>query len=445
MMMMAKVKVVAAIVALVVVAGTVTAGVAQQAKLSPASQPNVTGVAPKPVIQGDVVHVRTNGTDEAGGSLVDDMWFVRGKGIATAGRYSSGAVSCQLDDGVNTWRYRLGGKIIGRSASGKTVDAEVKRIEDRLVKAVPSGLVRDASGDRVVAGVNNRCYKPAEANEEAQISAVWIDDAQRLRAVSTSVAHERDVEISYEDPIPGALFSTAWPQDAQVIDDDAYLPERYSLAKAIFKKEAAGLVFAVHECAVDDRGCYYILCSTRPVSGTEKDLGKIKGYVGGMTRAGDDRESLGYIPEELGRLQNMYGWVQVRWYAFVPDPSVPELHGALRFAATASAANELATWREGKGLAVTEEFVVELDGNLDGKTDAPTSAEDFARTFWTEGERLWPAVGGTLWMTKPSRNGNGILESHRPGTVPQEEYLKNVRKRIDHVMNPQEPSPWQMQ
>ncbi|GEM_PF-3221927 len=447
MMVWAKVKVVAVIAALVVVAGTVTAVVAQQAKPSPTSQPNVTSAALKPVIQGDVIHVRTNGTDGPG--VIGDTWFVRGKGIVAAQRYSSGTVSCQLDDGVNTWRYRVGGKIIGRSASEKTVDTELKRIEDRLVKAAPSGLVRDASGDRVVAGVNNRCYKPVEANKEAQISAIWVDEAQRLRAVSMSVAHERDVEISYEDPVPEALFSTAWPQDAQIIGGDGYLAERYPLAKALFKKEAAGLVFAVHECAMDDRGCYYILCSTRPASGTDKDLGMIKGYVGGvearrMTVGRDDRESLGYIPEELGHLQNVYGWVQTQWYAFVPDPSVPELHGVLRFAAKAFAANELQTWRKGRGLPVTEEFVVELDGNLDGKTGAPTSAEDFARTFWTEGERLWPAVDGTLWMTKPSRNGNGILEAHRPGAVPQEEYLKNVRQRIDQVMNPQEPSPWQM-
>jgi len=271
---------------------------------------------------------------------------------------------------------------------------------------------------------------PKNANEQ-RFSAMWLDDANRIRLIERPVGSP--LELSYDEQPPAGIFATDWANDVQVVEPNRYFVQQFPAAVALFVKEAAGVVFAVHECKVDKQGCYYVLCSIQAANGAVLKPDGSPVQAGGLTVTGaglgadGHAESLGYLPHELARIGSLRGWAHVRWLAMTPTASAP--NGKVRFGVSLRPMGGMQLRDEQHGPLVESDFTVELKG----QEITQQEADEWLRHARAEGERLWPALEARVYMAQFDQ-GRTVQKDVNPDQVSQDGYVENVHQRIERAL-----------
>lgn len=443
MMVMAKVKVAAWVVVGTALAVGSVGGVAIGRGEPPAPAGSQTTPAVQPaaerLVVADVANVGSmhQRSHPPGGDAdipeTMDVWAVRGRGTAKVEQWADKTV-IELDDGRSAWHYKVGAKVVGRYPTRQTGEGNIQRFAAQLTQlAAPPGLVRDARSDRVVAGATWRCYRmPKNANEQ-RLSAIWLDDANRIRLMERPISPGNPLEFSYDEQPPAEIFTTDWADGVQVIEPDRHFAQQYPTAGALFVKEAAGIVFAVHECKVDKQGCYYVLCSIQAAKSSVIKPDGSPAQAGGLTVTGavqgaDGRaEPLGYLPHELALIGSRRGWPHVRWLLMTPTASAP--NGRVRFGVSLRPTGGVQLREEQHGPLVESDFTVELKGQQITRQEA----DEWLRHARAEGERLWPALEARAYMAQFDE-GRTVQKIVNPERVSQDEYVENVHQRIERAL-----------
>lgn len=239
-----------------------------------------------------------------------EIWFDREHGIRTE---EMGQVT--VDDGTKsyTWSTRGDSTVLLRpSMDGIAMVAEMC---DMSRIPVDWKKRRAPELDQEIAEEHCRAYvlvrEPAPTAERSNERFVALaDSVERLRRIveQRQIAGQwkrlSQVTIDYGMPIAASMFD--YPKDAEIIDVQAGLEERFPLAKAVAARERDGLLFAVHEVVPIDEGCWYVVSSVRGTADYLKKYPPTK-----------RRLNLNYTAQDVAWQPGTHGAVGDAWQLFM--------------------------------------------------------------------------------------------------------------------------------
>ena len=363
--------------------------------------------------------------------LSRETWFQRGVGYHL--RESAGdweRIDIQARDAA--WLYEPGASIAARQAPYRSVDDlgaldldDLVEIE-QLFKHNPT---RDPKSDKEVEGERWPCYS---LQDDGTVVRVWLDADRRVREYE---AHDdgrprMTGRVEYDIPIDRKLFAFDPPEGVQVVEPRQFLAHSYRLEEALFKRETAGQVFAVHEVKRIDDKWAWMVCSSRLTDENHQALAIDRPfcYFGQIDALADwgraNHEPIG-SPVDIGTARA--GDITVRWYLLGA-----RYHDRLERVGVlvmASAANELEDRLEDLGKPTRERFGLDLPVP---EPPAGVSMDSWLREVHGNLRRLRPILPTSVFEVVPNPpKTNGRRESRDPRSFSVDRFIANMRKRIE--------------
>ena len=208
------------------------------------------------------------------------VFYERGVGVAEYGYRNGQTTYLRVDNGKDAWRRSPGGHIV-RSKSHDPVGVIKKTLRYTVEKLQEKyDVSRDPSGDRKIDGIPCKLYVSVHSSVPSIKRLWWFDKNGAVRRWEKQRKQDdgqweasRAMEIRYGIPIDRSHFTLESVPETQEIDAHKLFGDKFSLDKALFKKETHGLIFAVHELRRVEGDMVYLLASLRATLATEKELG----------------------------------------------------------------------------------------------------------------------------------------------------------------------------
>ena len=318
------------------IAACITIGVVAWLVLGTAAPQTLYAQAIKAIEEARTVHMVGRQLREAKWVKAMEAFYERGVGVAEFS-YGEGHSFFRIDDGKHCWRKTGSGPLV-RSKSADTLGI-VKKAFRSAAKALEGqqNVTRDPKGDRAIDGVDCKQYVLVWSQGRLR-TLIWVDDRDRVRRFEKQQPAGdgwetyRVIEIRYDVPIDRSRFQVKTSPAVTLIDAEKLLAERFSLEKALFKKELMGLIFAVHELQQAEDGMIFVVCSLRPSEAVIRELGPIRSATMGSKVYGEfqldsswkrvDGKERYYQPTTLGSLQ--YDGMDAKWMLLHPLGDWPE-------------------------------------------------------------------------------------------------------------------------
>jgi hypothetical protein len=302
-----------------------------------------------------------------------EIWYDRDRGTAEKVQ-SHGRTTLRLDDGTHQWCHQSGDLEAFRTQSVGPLAhlMECLNPEKLLKNAKP-----DPSGDTAIDGAPCRLYRLTTPDQTIR-GSVWIDADFRARRYLEQVLRNdkwtdvERIEVAYDLPVDPDRFARNFGPDVKVVDAAGLLEERFSPAKAIYRKESMGLMVAVHELRRVDDKTALVVFSTRATEETVRRLGPIRSRVNGKHLNGSvSYGDLNFIVRGK-RDERTHQWiggfrtvplaycchdgVKIEWILVRATDARPARMEALEFGGILHTSIGLAEERRRAGLPTYEEF-----------------------------------------------------------------------------------------
>ena len=241
----------------------------------------------KAIEEARTIHIVVKRLQEGQWVKHGEVFYERGVGVAEYS-YRDGRTSYfRIDNGRNAWMKGRHGYIV-RSTSSDPMGIVKKMFRQTTdILQGKRNATRDPNGDTIVDGVPCKLYVRTEPAMSGWKMRVWIDEKGFMRRYEKR--HKRDgkwetysiFEARYDIPIDRSLFALEDVPEIKVIDRDKLFETKFSLEKALFKKETMGLICAVHELKRVEGDMIYLVTSIRPTAATIMEFGRIDPIAGG--------------------------------------------------------------------------------------------------------------------------------------------------------------------
>ena len=256
-----------------------------------------------------------------------ETWYKHNAGIKMTWQ-DNGITKCLIDDGRFCWTYQQSQGFAVKRQSVNTENCIPKEITETIryvEKCTKDGI-------ELINNVPCRLYTGSYPDKPDSTRVMfWIDANSRLRRFQEKVLENNvwktieQVDIEYDVNIDISLFKPAFGASVEIIDEDRILGDRFSLEKAVFKREEMGLIFAVHEIQRCQDDLIFTVSSLRPTEETIREIaaGDTRAWNYGDYQFGScyeriDNEGHGtsYSPVEVAWFY--CNGLIVRWTVFVP-------------------------------------------------------------------------------------------------------------------------------
>lgn len=377
-----------------------------------------------------------------------EQWYEKGVGFAEQ-ETVNGQTRLTIEDGEQVWWYTPGEPLAARSKAfrpiddlgGSGLDLEVVQLAD-LLKYDPNPQ-RDPSGDK---DVNGSACKLYIVHLDGLDTRVWIDDQTLIRAVEAqswsqrppaqdTPIWKRNMTIDYDVSIDSARFKPVLEPGVKVVEPAEYLREQFPAERAIYRRNVAGLVFAVHEFnRLRDDGLAYMVASTRvsdELAGEWQRRSPME-YLGEAHVAEAwGEEQLNCRVETIADLR--FGDVHVNWFLIYPLRGKDRLEDECHLGVNASAANELEKLVKQSGGSAYERFDLTLKlPSRDDEAAQLESLDSYLADLHERASTMRPVVFGFgLRKVVPNKKGNGVLTFLDPQRYPVQEFIANTKHTIE--------------
>lgn len=359
-------------------------------------------------------------------------WYERGVGFKLSETIGDRQFTT-IDDGVHTWSFQHGGKFVSKMKSYRDVnDPRSFNLDkfyfSRLLRVDPQP---NPAFDKVVDGETWRCFTATEKNSKLEC---WIDSRNLIQGGEARQQQDKEVSVTkvkaeYDLNIDRSFFRPQLPPSAEVVDPRTYLGSLYSLDDAIYKQEAVGMVFAVHQLERFNDKWAYMISSTR-LTAENRDKLEIDHpwhYFGDSSVENLwDRVNQEPISSPLAIAKAKVGDLIVEWHLL--GVRQHDRLESCSLSICTSAANELA-----KLLGDKESLSTRFEVNLDISADpGKLGLNEFVSAVHSQAERLTPILHHfSVYEVVPNPpKTNGMLQSRDPRRFSEPNFAANVRHRI---------------
>jgi hypothetical protein len=313
------------------------------------------------------IHVVSNAMIDGQWKKVVEIWYQKGIGEKRI-LWHRGKEDVRIDDGEHVWEYASGDDFaVQRKSTGHIqLPGEIRDVQ-RYLKACE----RDATGDKVIDGFSCELYIATRQDDTHRTRMMfWVDQQKRLRRFEEYVLQNGEWmadelgEVEYDTKLDPGIFTADFGVDIKVFEGDKILEEHFRLDKAIYVKEALGLIFAVHKVERCEGNMPYVVCSIRPTEETKRKV-RSQGpaawnygsfHLGSSWKWVDvsARRDRCYQPVNLAQIYD--AGLQVRWELLAPMGSWPEHVDECELEVQISATGKLNQLRTQSGLSCRERF-----------------------------------------------------------------------------------------
>jgi len=372
-----------------------------------------------------------------------EVWYKRGEGVALTGS-GLGRPMTILDNGTYRWVQVAGSDVAPRYKSGPDLRDSVFRL-----LTSPQLLERDRlrrpEGDAVINGVECQLFVHRFEREHVTVERrFWIDRAKRVRRRETGKMKEGRWEptffltAEYDIPVRRSRFEPHFGQDVRIIDAQAVLDDRFGLHRAIFTREVAGMMVAVHELMRTEDGTVYVVASVRPTPTALRGFRPLLGsWFARMRLVSHRRVRRDYRHVQVAMLR--HGGMQVGWWLFTPigpwtdEGKEPQRADEFLFSGHLDKRGDLDkeyqprvpnTWQS------TEfEFSLPLPGVL------PRSLDQLVKTAYGDVKDLepllaYPSRAVVSESVSPVDDAGQLFRFRRPSEISQEDFLAAVKRAV---------------
>ncbi|HVS72603.1 MAG TPA: RNA polymerase sigma factor [Phycisphaerae bacterium] len=189
---------------------------------------------------------------------------------------AEGWSAVHLFRGRSEWDYRTGGDVVLEKKPEQEAGAQTRKMMSELMAMQGVHGRRAKELDEKIGGVMCEAYRLGDVRGGAKNGVVYVDAAAQRPMRIASDDPGATMTVAYDPAVKKELFQTpAATGKVQEVAARAYFEKRYPLERALFRKEAVGQIFAVHEAVQDGQGCFHLVCSARVApafAGVVKDL-----------------------------------------------------------------------------------------------------------------------------------------------------------------------------
>ena len=367
-----------------------------------------------------------------------EAFYERDVGVAEF-TYSKDQPYFRVDDGTHCWRRRGSGPVVrSRSRDPVGMPRKVFRATTELLKGQQDAR-RDAGGDRIIDGAACKQYVVLRSDGRFR-ALIWIDGRNRLRRFDKQQPSGsgwqtyRTLAIQYDVPIDRSRFQVKTPPGVTVLDAEQLLAQ-FAPAKAIFKKELMGLIFAVHDLQRCDNGMIFIVCSTRPSEAVVRELGAAEGISYGDFQldsswkrvAGKERY---YQAIHIASLS--YRGTEVRWVLLHPLGDWPQPMETCELSAYVYTGGKLQEKYTQAGQDWYKRFSPLAELPLPGQ---PVPLGEVIAKVHADALAAEPLEGnvGILEASRQDEQGRWSRRHRRPSELPPHQFAEEVQAELEHL------------
>ncbi|HVX86253.1 MAG TPA: RNA polymerase sigma factor [Phycisphaerae bacterium] len=188
---------------------------------------------------------------------------------------AEGWSAVHLFRGSAEWDYRVGGSLVLEKKPEQEAGAQTRKVMSDLMKMQGARGRRAKELDEEIGGVMCEAYRLGDVPGGAKNGVVYVDGSGERPMRIASADPGATVTIAYDPPVRAELFQAPAGGKIETVSARGYFEKKYPLEGALFREEAVGQVFAVHEAVEDGRGWFHLVCSVRVApafAGAVKDL-----------------------------------------------------------------------------------------------------------------------------------------------------------------------------
>jgi hypothetical protein len=221
------------------------------------------------------VHVIKSGLEEGVWEKQTEVWYSESKGVVETYWLDGQINRVHIDNGEYMWVFLPNSNTVKRSISIDPIGSVAGLLESNSLEGKAA---REPSYDKLVDGILCKAY--AHSNKaNTRHTRIWLDETSLIRAWQKNRFLKeghwetyRTGHAQYNIELDPNLFLPNYGAKVTVYEVDTMLDKYFGLDKAVFTRQALGLVFAVHEIRKCEENIVYAVCSVRPTNETRREI-----------------------------------------------------------------------------------------------------------------------------------------------------------------------------
>ncbi|MHC4474597.1 MAG: anti-sigma factor family protein [Planctomycetota bacterium] len=221
------------------------------------------------------VHFIAKGLEDGAWEKLTEVWYSESEGVVETYWRDNQINRVRIDNGEHTWLFSPDANSAKRSISIDPIGAVAGILESASLEGQAR---RERAYDKPVNGVTCLAYVRSNAANTLQ-THIWLDENRLIRAWQKERLLEqgrwetyRTGHAQYNIELDPNLFIPNFGANVKIYEVDTVLDKHFGLDKAIFTRQALGLVFAVHDMRKCEGNIVYAVCSLRPTNETRREV-----------------------------------------------------------------------------------------------------------------------------------------------------------------------------